>query len=429
MQNSLNKSIFALALPAIVSNITTPLLSLVDITIVGHLGSAAFVAAIAVGGTLFNMLYWLFGFLRFGTSGLTAQAFGRGDNTGCIAIGIQSLRIALIIGIALIALQWPAGRLAMFILDPDSETKQLALLYFNILIWGAPAVLMQYSLTGWFVGNQNTRAPMWVSLAINVINIAASLLLVFVFKLGLRGVAFGTLIAQYSGLIIALLIFRHSATVHCPLSTIHSPLPIARFFQINADIFLRTLCLIAVTVWFTRAGAAQGTVLLAVNTLLLQLFTLFSYFMDGFAFAAEALCGKYEGAADHKGLQRCIRRIEIWGGMVAAIFTLLYALGGEDFLRLLTDDGDIIAASEPYRLWAAAIPLCGFMAFTWDGIAIGVTRTRLMLLSMVAATTIFFVIWALLTPLLANHALWIAFLSYLLIRGILLPLLYNNGRT
>lgn len=420
VQKNLNKSILALAVPAIVSNITTPLLSLVDIAIVGHLGSAAYVAAIAVGGTLFNMLYWLFGFLRFGTSGLTAQAYGSGDDAGRMAVGLKSLRIALLLGIGLVLLQWPLGSLAMWILDPDPATEELALLYFRILIWGAPAVMMQYALTGWFVGNQNTRAPMWISLAINVINIGMSLLFVFVFHLSLRGVALGTLIAQYSGLFIALSIAR------LQLRAAHSPLPTAHFFKVNADIFLRTLCLIAVTIWFTRSGAAQGTVILAVNTLLLQLFTLFSYFMDGFAFAAEALCGKYVGAGDMAGLGRCIRRIELWGAAMALLFTAFYALGGADFLRLLTDDGDILAASEPYRIWAVCIPCAGFMAFTWDGIAIGTTRTRLMLLSMAVATTLFFSLWAILTPRLANHALWLSFIVYLLARGLLLPLFFHN---
>lgn len=415
-KSSLNKSIPALALPAIVSNITTPLLSLVDIAIVGHLGSAAFVAAIAVGGTLFNMLYWLFGFLRFGTSGLTAQAYGKGDREERDAILRQSLTIAIIFGAALIVLQWPLGKLAMLLLNPDPETERLATVYFRILIYGAPAVLMQYALTGWFVGNQNTRAPMWISLAVNVINIAASLLLVFVFGLELRGVALGTLIAQWSGIIIA---FMFVGTL--PRTSAKSA-NLRRFFAINADIFLRTLCLIAVTVWFTRLGASQGTVILAVNTLLLQLFTLFSYFMDGFAFAAEALCGKFLGARNFAGLRRCITRIELWSAAMALIFTLVYAIGGNDFLRLLTDDEAILRAAEPYRLWAVAIPFAGFMAFTWDGIAIGTTRTRMMLLSMAAATAIFFSLNAVLSSLsaYANHGLWLSFLLYLLTRGLLL---------
>ena len=420
---SLNRSILALALPAIVANITTPLLSLVDIAIVGHLGSAAFVAAIAVGGSLFNMVYWLFGFLRFGTSGLTAQAYGRGDLYNQRLTALRSMAIALAAGLLLILLQWPIGRLALALMDPDPPTRALALTYFSILIYGAPAVLLQYSLTGWFVGRQDTRSPMIVSLVVNVVNIGASLLLVYVAGLDIRGVALGTLIAQWTGCLLALAMGRRLLMSCLSPSAGFTPGSIGDFFRINANIFLRTLCLIAVTVWFTRAGAAQGAVMLAVNTLLLQLFTLFSYFMDGFAFAAEALCGKYFGAGDSAGLRRCLRRFMLWGGAVAIFFTALYALGGDALLRLLTDDLAVLDASRPYRLWAVAIPLAGFMAFTWDGIVIGLTQTRLMLWSMALATILYFALWTLLAPALGNHALWLAFLAYLLARGLLLPLL------
>ncbi len=417
---SLNKPILTLAIPAIVANITTPLLSLVDIAIVGHLGRAAFMGAIAVGGSLFNMLYWLFGFLRFGSSGLTDQAVGANDSAGRTLVALRALLIAIGFGVALILLQLPIGKLALDLMDPDATTRQLAGLYFSTLIWGAPAVLVQYALTGWFVGSQDTRTPMFISLAINVINIGASLLLVYVFELGIRGVALGTLIAQWSGCLLALAKARLKPR---PLRQILNRSEMRRFFGVNVSIFLRTVCLIAVTVWFTRAGARQGEIILAVNTLLLQLFTLFSYFMDGFAFAAEALCGKLYGAGNRDGLKRMIRRFMSWGGAVALLFTALYAVGGAEFLRLLTNDDTVLNAAGEFRLWGIAIPLAGFMAFTWDGIVIGLTKTRLMLISMAVATAIFFALWALLEPLLGNHALWLAFIAYLLTRGILLALL------
>lgn len=414
---SLNRLIPALALPAIVANITTPLLSLVDIAIVGHLGSASYVGAIAVGGSVFNMLYWLFGFLRFGTSGLTAQAVGAGDSEARMLTGVRSSVIAVALGLMLIVLQVPLGRLALGIMDPDASTRVMAETYFSILIYGAPAVLLQYSLTGWFVGSQNTRTPMVVALVINVVNIAASLVLVYCFNLGIRGVAAGTLIAQWTGCLLALALARLS---HLPLRRIFRPRELYRFFSINADIFLRTLCLITVTVWFTRAGALQGATMLAVNTLLLQLFTLFSYFMDGFAFAAEALCGKAYGAGDFQGLRRCIRTFLMWGGGVAAVFTVLYVAGGDLLLRVLTDDVDVLEATRSYRLWAYAVPLAGFMAFTADGIAIGMTRTRAMLGSIFIATGVYFALYFPLRAEMGNHALWCAFLAYLLVRGLML---------
>lgn len=423
---SLNKSILAIAAPAIVANITTPLLSLVDLAIVGHLGSADYIAAIAVGGTVFNMLYWLFGFLRFGTSGLTAQAFGAGNRRDNTLIALRSATIAIAIGLLLIAMRKPLGHLALDLLAPRPSTRIPAECYFNILIFGAPAMLLQYSVTGWFVGNQNTRYPMFISLTINIVNIAASLIFVYVLHLDIRGIAYGTLTAQYTGCLLALTLAKPGKA---PWRQILDSTQLRHFFTINAHIFLRTLCLIAVTVWFTRAGAIQGAVILAVNTLLLQLFTLFSYFIDGLAFAAEAICGKYLGAQNYPALRQSIRRILLWSAATALTFTLIYALGSHALLRLLTDNTDVINAATPYRPWAIAIPLAGFIAFTADGIAIGLTRTRLMLCAIAGATTIFFLIYLTLFPLLANHAFWLAFLLYLLLRGLLmLPPLLNHTK-
>lgn len=420
-RNSFNRQILALAIPAIIANITTPLLSLVDIAIVGRLGSPAYVGAVAVGGTLFSMLYWLFSFLRFGTSGLTAQSLGEGNDEKLRLTLLRSLMIAAIASLLLILLHRPLGGIALDFMDTDAETRRLAEIYFNLLIFGAPAVLAQYALTGWFVGRQDTRTPMWLSLVINVTNIGASLILVFVLGMKIEGVALGTLIAQWVGSIAGLIVAAKRISLRrINLRSVINLPELKRFFSVNFDIFLRTLCLIAVSVWFTRSGASQGPEILAVNSMLLQLFILFSYFMDGFAFAAEALCGKLVGAGEHLQLKKAISTLLHWGLSMALIFTVIYAAGGEAFLRLLTDDGGIIHASEPYRLWAAAIPLAGFMAFTADGIVIGLTRTRVMLGSMAIATAAYFILWFWLSPILGNHALWIAFLTYLLLRGVLI---------
>ena len=420
-RNSLNRQILALAIPAIIANITTPLLSLVDIAIVGRLGSPAYVGAVAVGGTLFSMLYWLFSFLRFGTSGLTAQSLGEGNDEKLRLTLLRSLMIAAIASLLLILLHRPLGGIALDFMDTDAETRRLAEIYFNLLIFGAPAVLAQYALTGWFVGRQDTRTPMWLSLVINVTNIGVSLILVFGLGMKIEGVALGTLIAQWVGSIAGLTVAAKRISLRrINLRSVINLPELKRFFSVNFDIFLRTLCLIAVSVWFTRSGASQGPEILAVNSMLLQLFILFSYFMDGFAFAAEALCGKLVGAGEHLQLKKAISTLLRWGLSMAVIFTVIYAAGGEAFLRLLTDDGGIIHASEPYRLWAAAIPLAGFMAFTADGIVIGLTRTRVMLGSMAIATAAYFILWFWLSPILGNHALWIAFLTYLLLRGVLI---------
>lgn len=425
LKNSLDRQILGLALPAIVANITTPLLSLVDVAIVGHLGSAVYVGAIAVGGSIFSMLYWLFGFLRFGTSGLTAQALGRGSARQTSLLLQRSLLIALGFGIILITAHYPLGHAALSFMDTDADTAGKAWLYFSILIYGAPASLATFALTGWFVGMQDTRTPMWISLLVNVVNITASLILVYAMDYDLAGVAYGTLLAQWTGFIVsAATCAIHYKVRPQPLSELLHVSELKTFFKVNTDIFLRTVCLIAVTVWFTRTGAGLGPVMLAVNTLLMQFFILFSYIMDGFAFAGEAICGKSYGASDSHSLNRQIHRLLQWGLALATVFTAGYALGGQYLITLLTNDSGVIETAEKYRLWAAGIPLAGFMAFTWDGVLTGMTRTRLMLGTMSAASAIFFILYLLLFPAIGNHGLWTAFLAYLFTRGCLQHIFY-----
>ena len=430
LKNSLDRQILGLALPAIVANITTPLLSLVDVAIVGHLGSAVYVGAIAVGGSIFSMLYWLFGFLRFGTSGLTAQALGRCSARQTSFLLQRSLLIALGFGIILITAHYPLGHAALSFMDTDADTAGKAWLYFSILIYGAPASLATFALTGWFVGMQDTRTPMWISLLVNVVNITASLILVYAMDYDLAGVAYGTLLAQWAGFIVsAATCAIHYKVRPQPLSELLHVSELKTFFKVNTDIFLRTVCLIAVTVWFTRTGAGLGPVMLAVNTLLMQFFILFSYIMDGFAFAGEAICGKSYGASDSHSLNRQIHRLLQWGLALATVFTAGYALGGQYLITLLTNDSGVIETAEKYRLWAAGIPLAGFMAFTWDGVLTGVTRTRLMLGTMSAASAIFFILYLLLFPAIGNHGLWTAFLAYLFTRGCLQHIFYyRNNR-
>lgn len=415
------RAIAALALPAVVINITTPLLALTDLAIVGHLGSAVYIAAIAVGGTMFNILYWPFGFLRMGTSGMTAQAFGADNRREAYRVLNRSLVLAFMIGIVVIALSGLLSKLLMLLIDADEATARVAASYFRICIWGAPASLGMFALTGWCVGMQNSRLPMWMSIFVDLLNIALSLTLVYGFRFRMEGVAIGTLTAQWAGFIAGLLlVVRKFGWNWLGLKELMSGL--GKFFRINSDIFLRTLCLASVTLWFTRVGAEQGAVMLAVNALLMQLFTLFSYFMDGLAFAGEALCGKYAGASDHQRLSQSVRAILTLGGMLALMFTILYVLGGSGLLQMLSSDRDVIEASGEYSVWAVCIPIVSFAAFMWDGIFIGLTRTRMMLLSMASATGVYFLLLFLLGDRLGNHGLWIAFLAYLAVRGIVLTL-------
>lgn len=406
------------------------MLALMDVVIVGHMGSPDYIAAIAVGGTLFNMVYWLFGFLRMGTSGLTAHANGAGDRRDTLLWLLRGLLVAAVASGLLILLRHPLLRLGLGVMDITGPVATLASAYFLFLVWGAPASLAMFVFSGWFIGLKDAKAPMWVSLIVNVGNIAVSLILVYGLGLKVEGVAAGTLTAQWAGLTGALLMARRHIRARAadmqwrPLLAAAVSLPgLARFFRVNTDIFLRTLLLIAVTVWFTRVGASQGTVVLAVNTLLMQFFILFSYFMDGFAFAGESLCGNLLGARCLEGYHRCVRALMRWGIGVAIGFTLIYFLCGEWITVLLSDDAAVRLASREYLGWAVAVPLCGFGAFVWDGICIGAVQTRHMLISMGVAAAVYFLLWWLLVPRMGNHGLWLAFCAYLAARGLLLTIL------
>ena len=426
----MNKKILQLAIPSIVSNITVPLLGLIDVAIVGHLGSAAYIGAIAVGGMLFNIIYWLFGFLRMGTSGMTSPAFGQRDLKEVTRVLLRAVGVGLFIALCLLLLQYPIRKIAFLLIDATPEVRELATVYFNICVWGAPAVLGLYSFAGWFIGMQNSRFPMFIAITQNVVNIVASLSFVYLLDMKIEGVALGTLIAQYAGLFMASLLWlRYYGRLKIAFRwrEIIGKTAMKRFFQVNSDIFFRTLCLVAVTTFFTSTGARQGDVVLAVNTLLMQLFTLFSYIMDGFAYAGEAMTGRYVGARNNTGLQRMIRLLFRWGWGLSLSFTILYMIGGQDFLGLLTNDTTVINAAGSYYYWVLAIPLAGFAAFLWDGILIGATATRLMLYSMLVASGMFFLIYYIFYALMGNHALWMAFLIYLSLRGIMQWILWHSS--
>lgn len=420
--DSIHKKILQIAVPSIISNITVPLLGLIDVTIVGHLGSAAYIGAIAVGGMLFNIIYWIFGFLRMGTSGMTSQAYGRHDLNEVTRLLLRSVGVGLAVALCLLILQYPIRRLAFTFIQTTEEVELLATQYFRICIWGAPAMLALYGFTGWYIGMQNSRFPMYIAITQNIVNIGASLCFVYLLHLKVAGVALGTLTAQYAGFLMAVLLWmRYYGNLkrHVDWRGVWQKQAMLRFFGVNRDIFLRTLCLVAVTLFFTSAGAAQGEVVLAVNTLLMQLFTLFSYIMDGFAYSGEALAGKYIGAGNRTALYRTVRQLFAWGIGLSIGFTLLYLFGGKAFLGLLTNDASVISEAGNYFYWVLAIPLAGFAAFLWDGIFIGATATRQMFYSMLAASAGFFLVYYSLHPRMGNHALWLAFILYLSLRGIM----------
>ncbi|MGP1469848.1 MAG: MATE family efflux transporter, partial [Hoylesella shahii] len=392
--------------------------------------NAAYIGAIAVGSMIFNVIYWLFGFLRMGTSGMTSQAYGARNLEEVTKLLLRSQLIGLLIALAIILLQYPIAQGALFLMRPTPEISQMAQRYFNVCIWGAPAMLGLYGFMGWFIGMQNTRIPMFISIMQNVVNICVSLALVLFANMNIEGVAIGTLVAQWSGMLAAVGFFmahyRPKLLLHFNMKGVITQSAMTSFFKVNRDIFLRTLFLVAVNFFFTSAGSAQGTMILAVNTLLLQLHTIFSYFMDGFAYAGEAVGGKFYGAKNKFAFNDTIRRLFVWGGAMVLAFTLLYALGGRGFLALLTNDQQVIGSALPYFGWTIALPLAGMAAFVWDGVFIGITATRGMLTSSSLAALLFFATFYLLRPFLGNHALWLAFILYLASRGLIQTYLFKR---
>ncbi len=419
--NPLNKPILHIALPAIVANITVPLLGLIDTAISGHLGKTEYIGAISVGTMMFNLIYWNFSFLRMGTSGITAQAYGSKNPALAATTLIRAVSLALIISFAIIALQYPLQWIALKAIAPSQEVKQLAQSYFFICVWNAPAILSMMAIKGWFLGMQDSTRPMYISICVNVANIAASLVAVFVLKLGFIGIAIGTLIASYIGLFLALfyIIKKHKGI----LTRINwretlEVRELGLFFNVNRDIFIRSLCLMLVTLFFTAQGARSGDVTLAANTLMMQLFILFSYFMDGFAFAGEALVGKYTGAKELNNRNRCIRQLFYWGTAIATLFSIVYATGLHQIFSLLTNDTTVIATAMTYYWWCVAIPFAGMAAFVWDGVFIGMTATRGMLIAIATASATFFCLFYLVPGENDNNRLWLSFIAYLAMRGI-----------
>ena len=424
--NQRDRHILQIALPSIVSNITVPLLGMIDVAIVGHMGSPVYIGAVAVGSMIFNLVYWLFGFLRMGSSGLTAQALGRRDFTEVTRLLVRSVSIALGIALLLIILQVPLKWLMFWLIGPTMDVAPFASTYFNIVIWGAPASLALFSLMGWYIGMQNTRFPMLISIIQNIVNILASLTLVYGFGMKIEGVAFGTVIAQYAGLLMAVgLLARNYSRLFRYFRKDRLFRKMGAFFAINRDIFLRTLCLVAVNLFFTAAGARQGAVILSVNTVLIQLYLFFSYFMDGFAYAGEALGGKAYGAHNITAFHETLRRLWMWMLIVTSAYTLLYMVGGSWVVALLTDEAQVIETSHEYLWWAWMIPAAGCVAFIWDGIFIGITATRGMLVSSFLSALVFFAVYLMSEKSLGNHGLWLAQIVYLAMRGILQTIWYR----
>ncbi|PIE88064.1 MAG: MATE family efflux transporter [Bacteroidetes bacterium] len=420
----MNKRILNLAIPNIISNLSVPLLGIVDLALMGYKGSLQDMGAIALGGMIFNFIYWLWGFLRMGTTGFTAQSWGRRDLPAVVMHLSKALLVALASSLLLIILQTPIARLSFWVVEGSAEVERLAQVYFFIRIWAAPATISLYALTGWFVGMQNTKTPMVITIVINLLNIAFNMLFVFGFGMRSEGVAWGTVLAQYSGLLLALFfLLRHYGKLK-KYVTLKGILQLRAFFNLNIHLFIRTLLLILTLSYFTIASARFGDTILAVNTLLLQFFTIFSYFLDGFAYSAEALTGKFIGSNNRKGLQQMLRIIFRWTAGLSLLFSLIYLFGHNLLLHILTNKTAVIDAAAPYLTWIIFIPLTTFPAFVWDGVFIGATASKSMRNVMAIATLCFFFpTWFLLQHTMGNHALWLAFLLMMSARSLFMTLI------
>jgi MATE efflux family protein len=432
----MNREILRIAIPNIISNITVPLMGIVSTAIAGHWGedSAVTIGALAIGASIFNFIYWNCSFVRMGTSGLTAQAFGAGNLRECTNMLARALLVAGIMGVLMVVLQYPIGELALWGLNGNEMTRE----YFYARIWAVPAGILLFGFNGWFTGMQNALIPMFTAITVNITHILCSLWFAFGLDMGIVGIAYASIIAQWAGVALSALllaIYYGDRLTGIDWGEVLDLNPLKTFFAVNRDIILRTFCNVAVYTFFTAASARMGDpALLAVNTLLMQLFTLFSYMTDGFAYATEALTGRFIGARDESMLRDCLRRCLMWGMVISALFVGLYIVGWRDLLGLFVDStepnaGRIIELAGNYIVWIILIPLAGAMPFIMDGIMVGATETRVMRNSMFWATAIFFGLYYASLPVLGNNALWLAFTSYLVLRGIFQYFMTRGLRT
>jgi MATE family multidrug resistance protein len=422
--------VWRIAWPMMLSNLSVPLLGMVDTAVVGHLNRPAYLGAVAVGTTLFDFLYLGLNFLRMGTTGVTAQAYGRGAADQVRAALAQGIMLSLVLAAILMALQWPLRVIGLDLIAPSPKVLPYARVYFDIRIWAAPAVLADYALAGWFIGVQNTRAPLTFVVTINAVNAALDLTLVNGFGMNVAGVALASVIAEYIGLGVGLWLVvreleRHPG--HWQRARIFDRRELLRLASVNGNLFVRTVCLMFAFGFFTAMGARLGTVILAANAVLLNLQSVLSYALDGFAHAAEALAGRAIGHDDRDGFGRAVRLTLGWSAAAAAVFTLLYGLAGRYIIALMTDLPDVRTAAFAYLPWLIASPLIAVWAYEFDGVFVGTTRAREMRNAMIVALAVYLLVWYLAQPL-GNHGLWLAFLIFMAARGVVMSLIYFRLR-
>lgn len=438
---SLNSQIIRLAIPSILANITIPLVGVVDTAIVGHIANATYIGGIAIGTMLFDLLYWNFGFLRVGTSGMTAQAYGRGDRVECARLLGQSVSIALIGAILLWVIQWLFVTVVLAIVPCSAEVASFAREYFFIRIWAAPATLSLMAFKGWFIGMQDTVSPMITDIVVNVVNMLVSYFLAVYTPMGAMGVAYGTLVAQLTGLLLALILcLVKYRTIVQEVWKILSDKAIRllgnqemkRFMSLNGNLFIRSLCFMVVYVGFTSLASKYGDVELAVSTIMMKLFMLFSYFVDGFAYAGEALVGKEFGYRKSdignrvSSISRVVRLLFAWSLGVGVLFTIIFAVWSGDFYRAMTSDTTVLSRLADYTGWLIAMPIVSTLAFMWDGVYAGATAGKQIRNAMIYAASGFVLCYVTTYWCLGIQGLYIAYFAHLVARVLYLTLAWKK---
>ena len=422
----INREILRLAIPNIISNISVPLLATVDTILMGQL-STAHLGAVGLGSMMFSFFYWNFGFLRMGTTGLTSQAYGAEDSQRITDHLARALLLALGLAAMIVILQQPFYEVGARLLQVIPSQEGIVTDYFDIRIWAAPATLALYVLLGWFFGMQNAIYPMILTIFINVVNIAASYIAVIHLGLEARGAAWGTVIAQYSGVVLAILLLRYRYADYLQainLAAIREVEALKAFFRVNQDLFIRTVCLTIAFGFFYSKSSEAGAMVLAANVILLQLVNWMSYGIDGFAYASEALVGKYAGAKDDKRLKMVIKYSLYWGGALAIAYSLAYGLLGGPILRLFSTDMAVIALAQGYLLWMIVLPIVGYACYIWDGIYVGLTATRALRNTMLVAMVLYLSTYYLAPLQDQGHLLWLSLLILLASRGVMQMILY-----
>ncbi len=423
LQSVNRRHVFSIAWPIILSNLSTPLLGLVDTAVIGNLGNAALIGAIAVGGIIFSFLYWGFGFLRMGTTGLVAQARGAGDKLEVKAAFYRSFIVGLSLGTSILILQYPISIAAMFLVEASTQVESAALTYFNIRIWGAPFSLAHLAVMGYLLGQQDSRSLLLLQLVLNGTNIILDLIFVVGFGWGVAGVAAATVIAEIIviSLGITIVIERiksENSSISIPTATLFDIVALKRMFVVNRDIMIRTLCLLFAFAWFTNQGAQAGDIILSANAILMQFITFAAFFLDGFALAAESLVGNAIGGKKIKNLNLAIRYTTEQGILTAVLLSICLAIAGSSVIHLLTNVDDVRRTAEEYLIWVIAAPVLSVWCYLLDGIFIGATRTIQMRNAMIISLSIFLFAWYLLHERFGNHGLWAALQIYFLARAV-----------